>query len=1394
MRRGTALRLGAGVAVGIDLGSVTLKGVVLDSEGRILARHAAAASGALADGVGEVLSRLAAFAPGSVALGVTGSGKGAFASLSAACRESDLVAAARAAARLYPEVRGLIEVGGHESKWTRLSGEGVLESFSLNDQCAAGSGAFLEQQAGRLGLGIAELSSLAAGAERAAAIAGRCAVFAKSDMIHQQQKGTPIDELAYGLCLALARNFRATLLRGRSPALPALLLGGGGLNAGLLRAFRAVLRLRDEDLLVAQDPQLFAAHGVALAALELEGRTTLAAAAEFLRVQERGAPARGLPVLHRPDTHTLPEPEVADAGPVEAWLGVDVGSVSTDFCLLSPEGDVLDGIYLRTRGDPVGVLREGLGLLRARLGPRLRVLGVGTTGSGRHLAGRLLRADVVKNEITCQVLGASHALPEVDTILEIGGQDSKYVSVRDGRVAEFVMNKVCAAGTGSFLEEQGGALGVSILEEFSEVALSAGRPVDLGSQCTVFMDTEVVHARQRGTPLSDVLAGLAYSVARNYLERVVAGRPIGEQVVFQGGVASNAAVVAAFEVLLGKPMRVHPHNRISGAIGAALAARDGHRGEESSFAGLDAVDSVQVRTFECQSCANLCQVSRIRVGDDTAYFGDTCERYTARDAADAGARLPDLVEEVEELLESYAGGHPYLGTAGIPRALMMLDLLPFWATFLRTLGFSVVLSGPSTSRVLEEGLARLGAEVCLPIKLVHGHVASLVAREDIDLVLLPSILDLPDCADGRCHLCPFEESVGFMVAGFAGERLVVPALSLTAPRPRLVRELRDKLQSWDLSEERIGSALDAAYEAQDECYERLRQRGREVLDADFGLAFVLIGKPYNILDPFENLNLAHHVRKLGILPIPMQLLPEAQADLKALGFTVPWHYDRGILRALSAVRGDARLYPVVVTNFGCGPDAFSLRYLEELTRGRPCLLLEFDEHRGEAGLITRLEAFIDEVEHDDRPRRSRAVTLPPPPQRSHRGFEGKRFVLPHFADHAWAYQGALRFAGNEAVVLPPPDQETLEFGAQASTGTECHPYTVLAGDLLKHVEAGTISAGDVFLFPGTTVACLLSEYGSAMRQALGRRGVRGVEVVSPGGAELFDILGMPAMVRLGRGLLACDLLAKLHCQVRPYAEEPGRVDALFEEAFPRLAEGLAKDRVGEALRHVARELEALPRRDVPRRPLVGVAGDVYTRIHPFGNQGLFRRLEELGLEVWPAPFLVDSVEFGWRREMSEHFEDGRYLESAATGLLFLRKEMEALRVRLLLGTRVERATEPGYDEVLELAGPYLDRNANELVLLNTAKMVDFVRRGAHGVINAISFHCMLGTVSASLTERLRRDHDMVPITTVVYGAAGAADVDAKLEAFAHQVREFSHKRPRPDSSDGWLSAIAARWR
>jgi predicted CoA-substrate-specific enzyme activase len=1364
-------------AVGLDVGSVAVKAVALDAHGDLVAKEVRRVEGHPMTAVREALfALLANSARDTVRLGVTGGGRSLLAHVQEAAAENDLVSTALAVARLYPWARGVIEVGGHRSSWLRLSADGSLESFALNDQCAAGSGAFLEQQAGRLKMDIEEFARLASTARRGASIAGRCSVFAKSDMIHLQQRGTPPAEIAYGLCVALARNFQATMLKGTGLALPAILCGGGALNDGLFRAFREVFAAAADQLVRCDQALYLAAFGAGLQAMS---RGQLVDLGELLAhghlLPPAKLPASAMARLEAPRSETVPEPVLAASGSVRAYLGVDVGSVSTDFALVSPSGEVLDGIYLPTRGDPVAVVEEGLSILRSRAGTRLTVLGVGTTGSGRHLAGRLLGADVVKNEITCQLLGARHACPDVDTILEIGGQDSKFVSVRDGRIADFVMNKICAAGTGSFLEEQAEALGIAIKGEFASLALAAPLPADLGAQCTVFMDTAVVGSRQQGARVADICAGLAYSVARNYMEKVVAGRPVGRNVVFQGGVASNAAVVAAFERILGRSVTVHPHNRISGAVGAALAAQREMNGRPSAFRGLDAASAVSASTFECTVCSNLCQVSRIRVGTEESFFGDVCERYTSREARAAVSTLPDLFGEREEMVESYAGGEARVGTVGIPRATLMYEVFPFWATFFRRLGFRVVMSAPTTMATLEEGVKRLAAETCLPVKLAYGHVSQLLSSR-VDFVFLPSVLDLPDGESARTYMCPYVENIGFMVSTFARDRMMVPAVSLASPQEAIVKELSAKLDYFDLPPDEVRDALSAAEAAMEEFRQKLLDRGREVLASDIGVGFVVVGKPYNRNDPFQNLNLARHLRRLGILPIPMDMVPQERVDLDAAGADVAWRYNRDALRTLVSISRDPRLFPVVVSNFGCGPDAFGLKLFERMAAQRPYLLLEFDEHRGEAGLVTRLEAFIDEVSHSapaPATRRLKLSAVLRTPSRSLAA--GRRFVIPNFSDHAAAYLGAMRFAGFDAEMLPPPDAETLLCGEEHSSGKECHAYIITVGDLVKHVRSRRIGNGDAFFFPGTTVPCLLHQWGRGMELALERMGPTDVQVLSPGTAGHKDLFGFDALVRLWRGLVAVDLMTRAGCQIRPYARDPASVDEVLADTLEQMPDAMARDELEDLLGQADKALQAIPKAAPFRRCIVGVAGDIYTRAHPFANHDLFHRLERAGLEVWPAPFLVDTVDFGLRKALVDGFYDGRYMESAGAAMLLLRTEMEKWRVRFHLGWRLERTSEPGYQDVLDMARPYLDGRTNEILVLNVAKMVDYARRGADGVINAISFHCMLGTISASLTERIRRDHDMVPISTFVFSGTSGEELDNRTEAFAHQVRSFAQK-------------------
>ena len=641
-------------ALGIDIGSIAVKLALIDSDRKLLDVRSHPIMGQLV----ETLERFIAEVPTppnglEVRVGVTGCGRELV--HGRVVSECEVVALTRAVPILCPDTQTVIEIGGHSARLALLEPRTLtLLDYGLNQQCAAGAGAFFEQQAGRLGLDVDTFARLAASAPRGATVAGRCSVFAKSDMVHLQQKGTPVGEIAYGLCLAMARNFMATVVRSRQVVPPLAFAGGGAANSGLVRAFTEVLGLETDSLRISPHPGGEGAVGAAVAALECDAIPAVHWS-DVMTTLDLSEPERRhsvlTPLVVEQSPTASPDRMPAD-GAVDAYLGVDVGSVSTNLVVLSPEGEVYEGVYLPTRGRPVEAVDRGLDIIRERIGERLHVLGIAVTGSGRHLAAHLLGADLVKNEITCQLRGALEIAPDVDTIFEIGGQDSKYIHVREGRIDDFVMNKICAAGTGSFLEEQADHLGIAIVDEFSRLAAGSAAPADLGCQCTVFMHSEVIAAQRCGTSTADLCAGLACSIARNYLERVVAGRPIGRSIMFQGGVANNPSVVAAFRQILEADVHVHPYAHISGAIGAALLAREAHPAT-TSFRGFGACHDQKVESFECKACSNRCQVNQCLIDQHKVYFGDACERYSSRLVGHPAYDVPDLASRWQEIEQSY---------------------------------------------------------------------------------------------------------------------------------------------------------------------------------------------------------------------------------------------------------------------------------------------------------------------------------------------------------------------------------------------------------------------------------------------------------------------------------------------------------------------------------------------------------------------------------------------------------------------------------------------------------------------------------------------------------------------------------------------------------------------
>jgi predicted CoA-substrate-specific enzyme activase len=976
-------------------------------------RHGGDPLGAVSAILGEIRSVLNGFDPGRLTM--TGSGGRESAAALGAASVNEFRAVAEGMNVLHPEVRTVLEMGGASSKVIRTERDGDgsvrIEDYETNGECAAGTGLFFDQQVERLEIRVEDVTALVRDVRRSAAVAGRGSVFAKSDMIHAQQRGYLPPEILKGLCDAVARNFKGSLVKGRRLEPPVAFIGGVSENGGVAEALRSMLGLGDGNWIVPPFGRWAAALGAAVVAgkevqssrFKVQSVSAMDAltGGASLRTPNHGCVSgiKQAPFERRTSNNELTYPTTAplsmdkvvllrdrirpfrfpDAGQVPAYLGIDVGSVSTNLALITESGDLIHGIYTMTRGRPVEVVTESLAGMEAAVGGRVRVLGLGTTGSGRDLIGLLAGADAVKDEITAHKTGAVHVGREllgrrVDTIFEIGGQDSKFISLRDGTVTDFCLNEACAAGTGSFLEEQARQIGVEIKGEFAALALASGHPLRIGERCTVFMAREIVPYLQKGVPREDLIAGLALSVAQNYLNRVVKKRPIGDTVFFQGGTAYNDAVAAAFATLLDREIVVPPHNGILGAIGAALlAAASRAGGKPTAFRGwqLDRVPR-SLREFTCKVCSNQCTVEEFTVAGEKSYWGDKCsERYRRRTKTERKPVLPNLIRFRDRQMEPFRkpapAPAPGRGRAGVPLTLHFHDRLPFWKTYLESAGFECVFSGHSNPDVVAAGVEACVNEPCFPVQAGHGHLVRLMA-ERMDILFFPHVVNEEDPLESvASFLCPWVQTFPLIAKHASAlepvrDRIFCPTVAFREGPEAVEERLFRAMSALGVGRAENREAVRRAFEAQASFREAIRLKGEfslKVIRESGEPAVILVGRPYNVYDPGMNLNVPMKLAELyGANVIPMDFLPLDSVDIRPVQDHMFWNYGRRILQAARWSRDFPNLHLIYLSNFKCGPDSYIRHYVEEAA-GKPFLFLQFDSHSSDAGILTRVEAFLE---------------------------------------------------------------------------------------------------------------------------------------------------------------------------------------------------------------------------------------------------------------------------------------------------------------------------------------------------------------------------------------------------------------------------------------------------
>jgi predicted CoA-substrate-specific enzyme activase len=1366
--------------LGIDVGSVSVKLTLIDESGRTVRQDVERVSTGPRSAVSALIGRTLADIRHEdiTAVGVSGSGSSAMPDDLGWATCSSSLAIASGVLHVHPDARTIIQIGGQSSLIIELE-DGLRKPWKVesNPLCAAGTGRFLEQQAYRLGISMEDFATMALKCQGVAPrIAARCSVFAKTDLIHLQQKGVTVEPMLYALCESVARMVGSFK---KGPFIsPIYAVGGVAANAAIIKALTDVVSIRNgvPTEITVPDNYLYAqALGTALLTIGKRSNSVM------LDAQDVSTQYYQMPALETVEANApLSLPAVTEKR--VGYLGIDIGSTSTKAAIVDEEGRVLIKHYLMTAGRPVQAVKELFSQLLEKGAANTSIAGVGITGSGRYLVGSLVGADLIKNEITAQTRAAAELDPGAD-IIEIGGQDSKLVIKKNGVVVDYQMNKACAAGTGSFIDELAEMLGVRVTDgQFARLAFDAPYTIDLGTRCASFMAQSVARAQQEGVPLEVITSSLAIGIAKNYLSKVVENRHLGDRVILTGAVFYNQAVVSAFKrELPDRQLIVPEHKEITGAIGAALLAKEQVAGGESRFKGFKTVidASVDLSTFTCKGCDNNCTITKMQVpGEAPTFYGSRCDRY---DASAGHARERTAFDDRDDLL--FAGSDDASGTGptvGIPRALLVYDYAPLLIGFVRALGARPVVTGKSTGDVIARSTELAYTDSCFPVKILHGHAANL---KDADFVLYPSAirLGLMEGAEDQKYACPLVQASPYIIrqAVGLGDRLIIPTLDFSLGDADVIENLTEAARKMGFSRERGKAAAEAGVRALAEFRTAQAEKAERLLaeiQSGGKLGVVILSRAYMSQDSGANLGIAEKLAQLGVVPIPLDYMPLDQVDPKEYQDRPYWAYERKFISAARLIADNPRLYGLALTNFGCGPNSFMLRMVHDIMGNKPLGQLEIDEHAAEAGIVTRIEAFVDTIVGHAKSGQVATVA----PATIYRGIEvlsksDRTLLIPYMSAHAELIAAAMRGQGVNAIVLPEPDSRVLNYADKVTSGVECLPFRVTLGGFLQHYSENGHDPHKTAAFMASAYGpCRLGHYAGEQRRVFPDLGMDMpmFASVSNNGyrdMELGSRLDVFAFVeRTWKACVAVDLLQKMVWRSRPYELVPGSADAVFRKYVDAIAGRLevrrnSKDLITQA----AAEFKSLIDPTLPRRPLVGINGEIFLRSNDFSNAHLVRRCEEVGLEVLVSP-MAEWMKYVARRNVEDAIRDRSMRRVVMNTILEKFQEFTERSLEAPCTGFVE--PDPPTKHLLEYSRRWLSSKCGSEAVLSIGSGVEWMENPHFaGVISVMPHGCMPGGIVAAMSEGFSTMYQKPWINVTYDGIQESANL-TRIQNFAEIIR------------------------
>ncbi|MBN2123965.1 MAG: CoA activase [Deltaproteobacteria bacterium] len=1326
-------------------------------------------------------------------------------------RYDNRVAIMEAARHFHRQIGAILVVGGEAFGLIGFDERGNYRSYRTNTSCAAGTGSFLDQQARRLGLESTEALSENAFSNRGKVpkIASRCAVFAKTDLVHAQQEGYDLEQICDGLCYGLAKNIVDTLSMDREVREPILFTGGVSKNRAVVRHIEAVV---GKQVLV-DETGMYGAIGAAfLFAGEGAGEQVAPiGSAEDLLVRETiqkkyfhdplELTLSPYPEFGGIETYEYMPPDVPFPYPVEVdiyealepgseyevYLGVDIGSTSTKAVLMEECGRVLAGVYTCTAGRPVAAVQRvfsSVDNLVKKKAIGWRVLGAGTTGSGRKFAGRIIGADVVIDEITAHARAACEIDPDVDTIIEIGGQDSKFTTLKNGRVTFSIMNNVCAAGTGSFIEEQARKLGCP-LGEYSSRAEGRRSPI-VSDRCTVFMERDMNQYLSEGYAVDEVLASVVHAVRENYLTKVAVESGIGKRVTFQGATAKNRALVAAFEQRLHRAIHVSRYCHLTGALGVALTMSDqGIRA--SSFRGIALhKKTIRVTSETCELCTNHCKISVADLGGEKVAYGFLCGRdYDTGRYVEKNLSGFDLLKERKKVYSfDPARGYGEEITIGIPAALHVFEDLAFWRRFFAELSIRTVTSEGCTD-ALKEGKHIAGAEFCAPMAALHGHVDYLKGRADY--VFLPFYLEKQAGEKGvRRQYCYYTQFAPSLISTQDkrgdGKRFLTPLVHSLHGSFHTKIELASMLKT--VARPPIGFLnVSRAYETAQKFRESCREKWRNTYDRESGglgrIHVVLLGRPYTVLSRRMNKGIPDIFASLGIRVFFQDMLSLSRKDvapIRELLNEVHWHYASEILKAAQVVARSKGAYPVLVTSFRCSPDSFAIDYFKRIMEGheKPYLILQLDEHESSVGYETRIEAAVRSFEnHYCSAGTGRKVAVHRPtllPVRE-KELAGRTLVIPNWDDITLRLMVAnLQREGIDARLME--ESETgIRKSLRHNTG-QCIPLNIIAQEFVDYVKTHDLDPARTLLWMvSSKIPCNIGLFPLHLKRLIHSRG-EGMEKAGVyAGTMSFIELSLRLPINTYFAYMFGGFIRKIVCRIRPYERRKGATDKVLRESMEILVDAFLGERSKEdALAEVIPRFEAIEA-SCEQRPKVAIFGDLYVRDNDVMNQDLVRFIERHNGEVIVTPYssYVQMIAGAYLRKW---FFEGRYLDILSSKAL------------LSAVTRLERTYHKYFGRILENPAPDYDKSPEDILseyrvrIEHTGESMDnllkvfYIKRHYPDVslfVQTSPAFCCPSLVTEAMAREIEK-RTGVPVVSITYDGTSAGKNEAVVPYLDHLNR------------------------